>query len=241
MSARPRVVYLAQLGAPGRYDPALFAAMPGGDDEPHWVARQVEALGLAGRIDFAARRVALGEAPPAPDEAEAAILGGSFHSVHDDLPHQRAVLDWLARWRAAGKPLLGICGGQHLMGQWAGVAVEPVPGGPVNGSLRVDVPAAGEGHAMFHGFAPETRVFHFGNEERLARPPAGATVLATRPGLPAAALDHGTGWWSVQFHPEADETLFQAARPESRRNWRALPTAPLLMRNFLAATGVIGP
>lgn len=241
MNPRPRVAFLAQLGVPGRYDPALFAHLPGGDDEAHWMARRLDALGLAGRLTYVARRLALGEPPPEPEEAEAAILGGSFHSVHDDLPHQRAVLAWLRRWRAAGRPLLGICGGHQLMGRWAGVQVEAVPRGPLNGSLPVTPTPTGAAHAMFDGLDRDGPVFHFGNEERLAGPPEGAAVLATRPELPAAALDHGGGWWSVQFHPEADEALFQACRPESRRNWRPLPHAPLLLRNFLAGTGVIAP
>ena len=37
----------------------------------------------------------------------------------------------------------------------------------------------------------------------VARPPAGAEVLAALPGSTCLALDHGGGWLSVQFHPEA--------------------------------------
>ena len=62
--------------------------------------------------------------------------------------------------------------------------------------------ATGREHFLFAGCedAPE---YHFANSEYVTAPPVGAVVLATREELPAAALDHGGNWYSVQFHPEA--------------------------------------
>ena len=39
------------LGAPGRYDPTLYAGQPGGDDEVHWFRLCLRGLALEDRID----------------------------------------------------------------------------------------------------------------------------------------------------------------------------------------------
>jgi GMP synthase-like glutamine amidotransferase len=68
-------------------------------------------------------------------------------------------------------------------------------------------------------------------------------VLATRPDLPAAALDHGGSWLSVQFHPEATADLFGAvwARldPPTAANYRPIPFCERMIANFLTGTGVV--
>jgi GMP synthase-like glutamine amidotransferase len=101
---------------------------------------------------------------------------------------------------------------------------------------------AGRDHFLFDGFA-EDDAFHWGNYDRVEVPPPGATVLATRPGLPAAALDHGGGWYSVQFHPEATADLFGAVwgklDPAKAANYRLLPGTERMLRNFLVGTGVV--
>ena len=183
-----------------------------------------------------------GEALPDPAEADAVILGGSIDSVHDGPEWQHRTRDFLRAWRATGKPWLGICGGHQMGSQLEGGVVEVNPHGSTAGSYPLTRSAAGAGHFLFDGFAPD-QAFHFSNYDRVAVPPPGATVLASRPGLPAAALDHGGNWYSVQFHPEATGDLFSTvyARrdPAKVANYRPLPFTERLLLNFLTGTGVL--
>lgn len=238
-----RVLFVSMIGAPGRYDPAVFADQPGGDDEAHWVFLQLRELGLADRIAYRGVFVCRREALPDPRAADAVILGGSYHSVHDDLDWQHATRRWLARYRETGRPLLGICGGHQMVAAMAGAPVRPLPGGrPLAGTLPVDLSAAGKGHFLFEGYGAEPE-FHFANEEHVAERPEGATVLASRPGLPCAALDHGGGWYSVQFHPEATAAAmadsWRPTHPEFARSYRPLNGGNRLLRNFLRGTGIV--
>lgn len=237
-----RVVFLSQLGIPGSYDPAIFRNAPGGDDEGHWLALQLDALGLLDRIDYSSRRVTHGGQPPEPEEADIVILGGSFHSVHDDLPYQRRMLDWFGRWRAADKPLFGICGGHQLISFWQGIPVEKIPEGPACATQSIRLTEAGKAHPLFAGLAGDDLHFHFGNFDRVTRLPEGAMLLADRPEMPAMAIDHGRHWWSVQFHPEADRAIFVMSwgkeAPGFGHNYRPVPKATQLLRNFLLSSGV---
>ncbi|HER20343.1 MAG TPA: type 1 glutamine amidotransferase [Chromatiales bacterium] len=237
-----RVLFVSMIGEPGRYDPAIYADIPGGDDEVHWVLLQLRELGLADRVDYRGVRICRGEALPAPGEADAVILGGSYHSVHDDLDWQRRTRDWLERYRGVGGPLLGICGGHQMVCEIDGATVEPLASGVMAGTMPVTLTDAGRAHFLFSGCREEP-VFHWANEERVARPPDGALVLATRPEIPCAALDHGGGWYSVQFHPEATHrsmaVSWRPQHPEYAENYRPAPQGGRLMENFLKGTGIV--
>ncbi len=237
-----RVLFVSMIGQPGRYDPTIYEGLPGGDDEVHWVFLQLRELGLADRLEYHGVFVCRGEALPAIDDADAAILGGSYHSVHDDLEWQRATRDWLARYRATGRPLLGICGGHQMICDIAGAPVERIASGVMAGTMPVTLTEAGRGHFLFAGYGCEPE-FHWANEEHVARTPGGATALATRPEVPCAALDHGGGWYSVQFHPEATHrsmaVSWRPSHPEFADNYRPLDDGNLLLRNFLEGSGIV--
>lgn len=239
---RPTVLFIGQMGQPGTYDPALFVEEPGGDDEVLWFDLLLAEIGVRDRVDYSGVRVALGEELPAPEAVDAVVVGGSFHSVHDGLDWQARLVDWLASWRTTGGPLFGICGGHQTVSRMAGGAVDFVPDGPRAGTFAVDLTPEGQAHFLFQGME-EDIAFHFGNFERVAAPPPGAAVLATAEGMPAAALDHGGFWYSVQFHPEATHRCLGASwagtHPEFRNNYRPTPLAPLIFRNFLTGTGIL--
>lgn len=242
--AKKKLIFLGQMGAPGRYDPELFRHEPGGDDEVLWFRLLLDGLGLLSEIDYEGRRICYGAPMPEPDEAEAFVIGGSFHSVHDDLPFQHAILDWLAGLRAMDDPppVFGICGGHQLMARQAGAPVARVASGIQAATQPIQVTAEGRDHWLFRN-QPEQPAYHFGNEEHVTALPEGARVLARHPAVPHAALDYGRGWVSVQFHPEAAHDSFargwRDSHPEFMRNYRPTPHAPALFENFLAANGVI--
>jgi len=244
MTARPTVLFIGMLGAPGRYDPALFAGAEGGDDEVHWFRVMLRDLGLLDRIDFDGLYLSRGEALPDPGAHDAVIVGGSFHSVHDGLPWQRDLVAWLHALRETGTPLFGICGGHQMIGQMEGAAVDTVPSGPMAGTLEAPLTAEGLKHFLFDGLAGDSH-YHFGNYERLSAAPESATVLAADSKMPAMALDHGGAWYSVQFHPEIRADVignsWSGENAHYRHNYRETPDAPKIFRNFLYGTGVLSP
>lgn len=242
MAHRSRVLFISQLGGVGSYDPEIFCRLPGGDDETVWMRQCLSSLGLLDRIAYQGVRVHLGEELPDTDGVDAVILGGSIANVHDGEEWQVRTMDFLRRWRATGRPWFGICGGHQLASVMEGGTVDTNPNGVTAGSYPVTRTAAGMDHFLFDGFAHDA-AFHFSNFDRVVTPPAGATVLATRDGLPAAALDHGNNWYSVQFHPEATADLFGIvwARRDITRvpNYRPLPFTERMLLNFLTGTGVL--
>jgi GMP synthase-like glutamine amidotransferase len=237
-----RVLFVSMIGQPGRYDASIYSQLPGGDNEVHWFFLQLRALGLADKIEYHGVFVCRGEALPAADEADAVILGGSYHSVHDDLAWQHATRDWLREYRSVGGPLLGICGGHQMIADIEGAPVDYIAGGEMAGTMPVSLTVAGRAHFLFAGYPSEPE-FHFANEEHVTALPAGATILGTRPELPCAALDHGGNWLSTQFHPEATAesmaTSWRPTRPEFMKNYRPLKNGNLILKNFLEGTGVV--
>ena len=224
------------IGEPGRYDPAIFADQPGGDDEIHWFRACLEGLNLTARIDLHGVRACRDESLPPPGRWDAAILGGSFHSVHESRPWQRMIVDWLRAYRAHGRPLLAICGGHQLVAHMDGAPVAPLNGAPAAGSVPVRLTDAGQKHFLFDGYG-DAPVFHFANSEHVGSAPAGARILATADRMPCAVLDHGGGWYGVQFHPEATHDLLAATwrseSPPVAPAYRPIPEATRLIGNFL--------
>ncbi len=242
MSARPTVLFISLLGGEGTYDPHQFCRLAGGDDDSVWMRLCLSSLGLDGRIIYRGVRPHRGEALADVAQVDAVILGGSIDSVHAGHEWQGRTMDFLRAWRASGKPWFGICGGHQMGAVLEGGTVGVNPHGVTAGSYPVTRTAAGRDHFLFNGFAPDA-AFHFSNYDRVEAPPPGAIVLATRETLPAAALDHGGNWYSVQFHPEATADLFGIVWGERDReraaNYRALPGTERVLLNFLTGTGVL--
>jgi GMP synthase (glutamine-hydrolysing) len=240
------------MGAPGRYEPALFDTIEGGDNEILWFDRTLSRAGVRDRLDYAGIRVCLGDPLPAvsPESNEnslpdAVVIGGSFHCVHDGHDWQHDLVAWLKALRAlgpSGPAVFGICGGHQLMAQALGAPVEKLAGGELSATLPVTLTDAGRDHPLFADMASPP-CFHFGNEDHVAAPPAGAAILGRTPELPAAALDYGGRWYSVQFHPESTAQDFaqgwRFSHPEYMANYVEVPQAPLIFRNFLRIEGVV--
>jgi|GEM_PF-640516 len=242
---RPVVLFISQIGDLGPDSARAFCRLPGGDDETVWMRACLDSLGLLDRIEYRSVKTHLGEDLPTDLAGiDAVILGGSVANVHDGHEWQGRILDFLRAWRATGRPFFGICGGHQLATVLEGGTVEVNPVGVTAGTFPLTRTTAGEDHFLFAGF-PSEAAFHFGNYDRVAVPPAGAVVLATRPDLPAAALDHGGNWLSVQFHPEATVDLFAVVwantKPEYLANYHPLPFCERMLANFLAGTGVLPP
>ena len=240
---RPTLVFISQFADPGTYDKSLWRRVQGEDDETVPFGTMLDALGVTPAVAF--RPIRAHEGEPLPDNlgaVDAIVLGGSFGSVHDGHPWQQAIARFLLAWRATGKPLLGICGGHQLMTTVLGGRVERSPHGPEVGSLPVARTAAGAAHPLFDGF-DDASCFYFGNSDRVVEPSPGATVLATRPNLPAAALDHGGAWLSVQFHPETTcdrmATCWAELDPARGSAYRFIPGCERMILNFVRRAGLL--
>lgn len=234
MTAKPRLAYIAQFAHPGSYDKSKWVRVLGGDDETIGFKALLESSGLADAFEYVG--ISAHEGEDISLDYDVAVLGGSFASVHDDYPWQREIQKWLTAWRRTGKPLMGICGGHQQMSVVLGGHVDKRPEGPVVGSLPITRTEAGRSHFLFRGFTDESPFF-FGNFDHVDIAPPGAVTLATRPGLPHAALDHGGGWVSVQFHPETTcdrmATCWAELDPEQSRRYSFIPDCQGMVENFL--------
>jgi len=232
--ARPRLCFLSILGEPGTYDPAVYEGIKGGDDDRVWFA---DAFGHLPGVTIRGYRISHGDPIPAPHDGDLFVLGGSYNSVHDGFDWQRRLYPWFDALRAAGKPLLAICGGHQLLCRHLGAWVERLPGGTVAGTMAVAMTGAGRASPLFRGLGPGAR-FHFANAEHVPEPPEGARVLATHDAVPIAALDFGGGWFSTQFHPEATvETMKRCIprdRPALSHAYRDDDAGARMMANFIA-------
>ncbi len=234
---KKRVWFISQFGDPEHYDMTVYQSCPKGDDEIHWIKLQLEELGVLDQIDYQGVRVDRGDDLPDINDVDAAFLGGSYHSVHDGFEWQSKLQNWLAAYHKANKPLFGICGGHQQIATFLGSNVGTIETGVMAGSLPVDLTDAGKEHFLYKDIPDEGLNFHFGNYEHVETAPAGATVLATRPEMPAMAIDYGNSWYSVQYHPEATREMFHASwsksDPTKCDNYYELPHAPKMLKNFI--------
>jgi GMP synthase-like glutamine amidotransferase len=240
---KPRLAFISQFGQPGTYRTEPWARIAGRDDDTKSFGLLLESLGLLDRLEYRGIQAHRGDALPADlDSLDAVVLGGSLASVRANHDWQQAILSWLSAWRETGKPLFGICGGHQLITLALGGTVGRVPGGPEVGCFPVTLTEAGRAHVLFDGF-DETSPFFFGNFDRAEGLTPGAALLGYRERVPAAAVDHGGNWVSVQFHPEASAdwmaTCWIDQDAAMMDRYRYIPGCDRMVANFLVGGGVV--
>lgn len=227
-----RLAFVAQLAIPEKTDSRAFRRLSGGGDDAEAFRGVFETMDEAPRFHLEAIHADRGEIPDLGYDA--VILGGSVASVNDRLAWQWALGDWLLRWRATGRPLLGICGGHQLMAQILGGTVARRAQGPVSGTRPALLTADGHGHWLFDGMGADP-LFQFAHFDHVSELPEGARTLAMGADTIAAA-DFGGDWVSVQFHPEVScdrLATFWHHFTDDRARFEFLPGRERLIANFL--------
>lgn len=183
----------------GEVSPELKA--PYGDYPAMFVRRLA---GVASDLEFAVVRVVAGELPAAPEEADAWLITGSRHGVYDDLPWIGPLKDFVRACVAARVPVVGICFGHQLLAEALGGRSVKSEAGWQLGLQEYDVTA----RAGWMAGLPDRFALRAVHQDQVVALPPSATVLASSPGCPYAALAFGDPERplaiSVQPHPEFD-------------------------------------
>jgi GMP synthase-like glutamine amidotransferase len=165
----------------------------------------VRRLGAAAPgLEFAVVRVVAGEMPAAPGQADAWLITGSRHGVYDDLPWIEPLKDFVRACIAARVPVVGVCFGHQLLAEALGGRAVKSERGWVLGLQDYDVTA----RAGWMAELPDRFALRAVHQDQVVALPPSATVLASSPGCPYAALAYGDlespVAISVQPHPEFD-------------------------------------
>ncbi len=130
--------------------------------------------------------------PPMPDQIDGVIISGSEKGVYDDTPWMAPLRDNLQQLQAAGVAMFGICFGHQIMADVFGGKAEKADKGFVAGTREFDVDGKNQNAYLAH-------------QDQVTQAPPSATVTASAPHCPVAALAYDFPALSVQFHPEYDQ------------------------------------
>ena len=154
-------------------------------------------------VDLQPWRVAERPAPSLDGVDGMIVLGGSADvSQASGLAWMTSELELIARARADGVPLLGLCLGAQLIAHATGGRVFDLRIAEI-GWRDVELSPDAAADPLIGGLHPPPRVFQW--HHCAFEPPPGATVLAVNPfGCQAFRLDDS---WGLQFHPEVTEAI----------------------------------
>jgi GMP synthase (glutamine-hydrolysing) len=165
-------------------------------------------------ISIDARRDDLEARLLADSAGSAVIITGSSANVHHREPwmlHTEAVLRQLVE---RGVPTLGVCFGHQLLAQALGGDVQTNPLGREMSTVDIECV---DDDPLFAGLGNIFRA-NACHSDTVARPPAGAVVLAQSSVDPHQCLRFGQRCYGVQFHPEFDRgamrAMIDARRPQ---------------------------
>ena len=165
-------------------------------DYDAWFARVLEPLGVE-----CASWTAGPDSMPDPQRADGWIVTGARGSVHEEDEGVERLLEWIRSVVRAEAPFLGVCYGHQAVCAALGGTVERHPGGWELGTTEVGLTGAGRKDPLFEGF-PDRFEVQTTHEDRVARMPPDATLLATNAHTEVQATALGAAIRSVQFHPE---------------------------------------
>ena len=131
--------------------------------------------------------------PDSVDAAEGWLITGSKYGVYDGFDWIAQLEDFTRAAYAAKKPMVGICFGPQLIAQALGGRVEKFDGGWNVGQTSYD----------WNGTPVSLNAWH---QDQVLTAPEGATVEGTSDNCAIAFLDYGHGAFSIQPHPEFEDS-----------------------------------
>ena len=151
-----------------------------------------------------------GELPESVEACDAWLVTGSKHGVYDDLPWIPRLRAFLARARAVGRPIVGICFGHQILAEALGGAAAKSDRGWGVGLRRYRVLK----RPSWMADAPDEIAIHAMHQDQVTAVPADAAVLAESDHCPFAMLAYGDPELpdaiSLQPHPEFSEDYTRA-------------------------------
>lgn len=157
-----------------------------------------------------------GELPESVEACDGWLVTGSKHGVYDDLPWIAPLRQFLARARAAGRPIVGVCFGHQILAEALGGAAAKSERGWGVGLRRYRVLR----RPSWMADAPDELAIHALHQDQVTEIPGDATVLAESDHCPFAMLAYGDPELpdaiSIQPHPEfAEDYLRELVRMRS--------------------------
>lgn len=150
---------------------------------------------LAGRgFEFSSYHVEDMEFPQSVHDAEGWILTGSRHGAYEDHPFIPPLEDFIRDAYAQAVPMVGICFGHQIIAQALGGKVVKYAGGWAVGAQDYD-------------FGDERVTLNAWHQDQVVRRPDGARVAASNAFCENAALIYGDRAFTVQAHPEFDDSF----------------------------------
>lgn len=143
------------------------------------------------------------EALPPPESVPGVVVTGSPAMVTDRHGWSERTAEWLSRYVALGKPVLGICFGHQLLAHALGGEVQNNPNGRAIGTTDVTLNEHAKSDPLFGRFAD---VLHLPvcHVQSVIKLPEGARLLGATELDPHHVFRFGECAWGVQFHPEFD-------------------------------------
>ncbi len=138
--------------------------------------------------------VANGVSLPSPQDYDGYVLSGSEKGVYDPVYWIEPLKQFLIDLRNKNIPVFGICFGHQIMAETFGGSARMADKGFVVGAREYS-----KGHQKFAAYAM--------HRDQVFDVPPGATVTASSPYCPVAALEYDFPAQSVQFHPEFHKPL----------------------------------
>jgi GMP synthase (glutamine-hydrolysing) len=174
------------------------------------------------------------------------IIGGSEHSVFEDLPEIGALTETAVAAREKGLPMFGICFGIQLIAQAFGGRVVRDRDNIERGTFDIQLTQLGLTDSLFR-FLPERFPAQCSHQDKIVSLPEDARLLAFSERCPVQAFVMPGNIYGVQFHPERTkselEQVFLKRSSEMSTvtgqlspggvPLRESPDAPLILRRFI--------
>lgn len=147
---------------------------------------------------------------PDPEDFQAIIITGSVDMISDFTAWMQATADWLKNAVEKQIHILGVCFGHHLLAHVLGGSVGHNPNGAEFGAAVLHKTGAADRDPLFSDLPKvfEMDVFHY---ESILDLPKCAVLLASNSHDKNHAFRYGNCVWGVQFHPEFDPEIMEAA------------------------------